>query len=170
MSSSLKRASRSIKREADDGAGDSALGDEEYKHSRRSLQKTAARAKRGHDDDESEEDDDYDDEMNSFIDDEEVEQEQDESYDALQSRKKKRKKAHNFRVDDEDREIVRENVGIEIAKKKRLNRLAERERGDNSVDDKALVKKEIEVAAKREAVKIDTSRQRIDYIAEMRRD
>ena len=53
-------------------------------------------------------------------------------------------------MDDEDREIVRENAGIEIAKRKRLNRLAERERG-STADDKALIKKEIEVAAKREA-------------------
>ena len=55
-----------------------------------------------------------------------------------------------FRVDDEDREIVKENAGIEIAKRKRLNRLAERDR-TSAADDKALVKKEIEVAAKREA-------------------
>lgn len=55
-----------------------------------------------------------------------------------------------FRVDDEDREIVKENAGIEIAKRKRLNRLAERDRA-SAADDKALVKKEIEVAAKREA-------------------
>ena len=55
-----------------------------------------------------------------------------------------------FRVDDEDREIVKENAGIEIAKRKRLNRLAERDRA-SAADDKALVKKEIEVAAKRAA-------------------
>ena len=44
---------------------------------------------------------------------------------------------------------MRENVGIEIAKRKRLNRLAERDRGSTE-DDKALIKKEIEIA-KREA-------------------
>ena len=66
---------------------------------------------------------------NSFIDDEEPEDVYEESYESRKQKKKKRKKsARNYRIDDEDREIVRENAGIEIKKHKRLNRLAERER------------------------------------------
>ena len=41
MSSSLKRAHRSVKRESDDDLDDSALAEEEYKHSRRSPQKVS---------------------------------------------------------------------------------------------------------------------------------
>ena len=52
-----------------------------------------------------------------------------ESYDSRKQKKKKRKKSsRNYRIDDEDREIVRENAGIEIKKHKRLNRLAEKDR------------------------------------------
>ena len=99
--------------------------------------------------------------MNSFIDDEEQEDAYEESFDNSAKRKKKRKKSRpqHFRVDDEDREIVKENVGIEIKKHKRLNRLAERERPTQqpSPDDKAQVKKEIEVQAKREgATKVES--------------
>ena len=60
---------------------------------------------------------------------------------------RKRKKPANYRLDDEDREIIKENTGIEIKPKSRLKRNADRPSGtsQHEDDDKALVKKEIEV-------------------------
>lgn len=138
--------------------------------------------------DESEEDDEYDEEVSSetrqitlgpnflkmadFIDDGEVE-EDDQSF-REERRRKRKKRPTKYRIDEEDREIIKENVGIEIAEKKRLKRTAEIVAHDTaSHEDKALVKKEIEVKERQQPVttKIDTTRQRRpDYKAEMQRD
>lgn len=102
--------------------------------------------------------------MKDFINDEEEEDDQSDSYDHRRRRNKKKlkqKPKYFNRVDDDDREMIQENTGIEISKRKRLNRLAERERVSN--DDKALVKKEIEVKEKREPVTKIESNQHSKY-------
>ena len=86
--------------------------------------------------------------MADFIDDGDiVEESQDVSGSNHHRRSKKhrkRKKPVNYRLDDEDREIIKENTGIEIKPKNRLKRNADRPSQPED-DDKALVKKEIEV-------------------------
>ena len=102
--------------------------------------------------------------MADFIDDGEIE----ESREANSSRKlkkhRKRKKQVNYRLDDEDREIIKENTGIELKPKNRLKRNADRQSASQEPeeqdddDDKALVKKEIEV--RQQTMQIDTTRKR----------
>ena len=114
--------------------------------------------------------------MADFIDDEGIEEEEEQSYREEHRRKRKKRKT-KYRIDDEDREVIKENVGIDIAKKNRLKRNAEKVADNRSegseTDDKALVKKEIEVKERKaaQATKIDTTKQRRpDYRAEMHRD
>jgi len=110
--------------------------------------------------------------MADFIDDEEIEV--DESYEAQRRRKKSRKpKLANYRLDEEDREVIKENTGIEVKPKNRLKRNAEKV-NETMQDDKAIVKKEIEVREKQppaETVQIDTTKKRrAEYKAELRRE
>ena len=66
--------------------------------------------------------------MADFIDDEELEEDQeDSSYQKKERRhRRKRKKTANYRLDDEDREVIKENTGIELKPKSRLKRNAEK--------------------------------------------
>ena len=104
-------------------------------------------------DDSSELDQDDADEMADFIDDGELHEESkdadgnaDRHTKSRSKKHKKRKKPISYRLDDEDREIIKENTGIEIKPKNRLKRNADRQGEDPEPDDdKALVKKEIEV-------------------------
>lgn len=110
--------------------------------------------------------------MADFIDDEEIEV--DESYEAQRRRKKSRKpKLASYRLDEEDREVIKENTGIEVKPKNRLKRNAEKV-NETMQDDKAIVKKEIEVREKQppaETVQIDTrKKRRAEYKAELRRE
>jgi hypothetical protein len=107
--------------------------------------------------------------MADFIDDEEIEQEDD----MTQKRRHKRKKPTTYRLDEEDREVIKENTGIEVKPKNRLKRNAEKVL-DADQDDKAIVKKEIEVREKvapAETIQIDTTKKRrAEYKAELRRE
>ena len=81
-------------------------------------------------------------------------------------------------MDDEDREVIKENTGIELKPKSRLKRNAEKVDRHDDEDDKALVKKEIEVRERQQAaadtMQIDTKRRKqaaaASYKAEMRRE
>ena len=65
--------------------------------------------------------------MAGFIDDEELEEEVDDpSYQKERRHRRKRKKTANYRLDDEDREVIKENTGIELKPKSRLKRNAEK--------------------------------------------
>lgn len=82
--------------------------------------------------------------MNDFIaDDEEVEAELHEAHQA-KPKKRKRKAEHIKALDDEDVDLIRENVGIEVKKKSRLKRTA------------MLVKAEDETKFKAEKVEQDS--------------
>lgn len=87
--------------------------------------------------------------MADFIDDGVIEESQEGSSSRRPKKHRKRKKPVNYRLDDEDREIIKENTGIELKPKNRLKRNADRpsasQEPDDNEDDKALVKKEIEV-------------------------
>ena len=62
--------------------------------------------------------------MNDFIaDDEEVEAEMIEAH-KMKHKKKRRKPEQIKALDDEDVDLIRENVGIEVKKKSRLKRTA----------------------------------------------
>ena len=143
----------------------------------------ASRVKRDHSDEEDESDLDNEDaeevsltkldnfshtfcnlyQMADFIDDAQIQDGQEGS--KKQRKHRKRKKAVNYRLDDEDREIIKENTGIELKPKNRLKRNADKD-GDNRQssleDDKALVKKEIEVREKQaqQTMQIDTTKKR----------
>lgn len=114
--------------------------------------------------------------MADFIVNEDDEDEENASYEKDRRRKKRKKRPTNYRLDDEDREVIKENTGIELQKKNRLKRNAEkvdshREDGSHQ-DDKAIVKKEIEVRERQAAnAKIDTTaKRRNDYKAELRQE
>ena len=65
--------------------------------------------------------------MAGFIDDEELEEEVDDpSFQKERRHRRKRKKTANYRLDDEDREVIKENTGIELKPKSRLKRNAEK--------------------------------------------
>lgn len=97
--------------------------------------------------------------MADFIDDD-VEHDPASGAQSGKKKHRKRKKPANYRLDDEDREIIKENTGIELKPKNRLKRNIEKERDASMEDDKALVKKEIEVREKQQTMQIDTSKKR----------
>lgn len=110
--------------------------------------------------------------MRDFIDDGDVDSVAIEDESSRRERRRKRKKTVAYHLDEEDREVIKENTGIEVKPKNRLKRNAERL--NESHDDKAIVKKEIEVRPKQDPVEvhqIDTTKKRRDeYKAELRRD
>lgn len=58
------------------------------------------------------------------------------------NKRRKKKKPTNYRLDDEDREVIKENTGIDVKPKNRLKRNAERaseQQRDEAmaIDDKA---------------------------------
>ena len=87
--------------------------------------------------------------MANFINDEEELEEEESSYGSHERRKEKKKKKERKpskrkprALDDEDRELVRENVGIDIgSKRKRLHRLKDADRA-SVVDDPPPVRRE----------------------------
>ena len=113
--------------------------------------------------------------MNDFINDEEEEAE-DQSYEEKPKPKKlKKKKSANFRVDDEDREIIKENTGIEVVKKNRLKRNAEKLRASEpEVQYQPKAKQDDQEEEKNEVDQISESekraRKQAAYNAELRRE
>lgn len=79
--------------------------------------------------------------MEGFIDDNEYEDEGLVAKASHGNKRRKKKKPTNYRLDDEDREVIKENTGIDVKPKNRLKRNAERasEHRDEAmaVDDKA---------------------------------
>ena len=59
--------------------------------------------------------------MGDFINDEEVEEDVEEIPSRQVRKKKKQKKPKNYAIDEDDRDIIKENFGIEVPEKK--NRL-----------------------------------------------
>ena len=101
--------------------------------------------------------------MNEFIvDDEEAEQEQREARERehrTHKREKRKKKPKNYKIDDEDFDLINENTGIGMKKKSRLKKNAVIEAERNAAQgDGSIVKQEVEIKTKRddEQMQIDT--------------
>ena len=98
--------------------------------------------------------------MDGFIaKDEEVEQELLEEYERKQGKRKKSRKAGKREpeaLDDEDLEVIKENIGVEIEKKKksRLKRNADLE-AEKSADESVIKEEKVEFEA--DSVQIDTT-------------
>ena len=95
--------------------------------------------------------------------------------DRQEKRRRKKPKPVMYRLDEEDREVIKENTGIELKPKNRLKRNAEKVSGEGPSQSSsgALVKKEIEVKqSAAETVLIDTSKKqrRAEYKDELRRE
>ena len=92
--------------------------------------------------------------MKEFIvDDEEAEQELQEEVTNRRVRKKdkKKRKPKNYKIDDEDMDLINENTGIGMKKKSRLKKNAVIEAERNAAQgDQNIVKQEVEIKTKKD--------------------
>ena len=101
--------------------------------------------------------------MKEFIvDDEEAEQELQEEVRGHRGHKKdkKKRKPKNYKIDDEDMDLINENTGIGMKKKSRLKKNAVIEAERNAAQgDQNIVKQEVEIKTKKvdEEMQIDTA-------------
>ena len=122
--------------------------------------------------------------MRDFIDDGDLEEEDEAEFVERRERKKKHrsKKQKSFKIDDDDRDVIKENFGIDLPEKKsRLKRNDQRATGhaaqasQDPIDDQPHVKKEIEVKAapnqSKNLTQIDTTKKRrSEYKADVQRE
>ena len=100
--------------------------------------------------------------MKEFIvDDEEAEQELQEEVTnrRVHKKDKKKRKPKNYKIDDEDMDLINENTGIGMKKKSRLKKNAVIEAERNAAQgDQNIVKQEVEIKTKKddEEMQIDT--------------
>lgn len=103
--------------------------------------------KRDYEEEDSEED--YDEEQDSFIDDDDLygEEDDDEEFDKPKRHKPKHKrKKLDFKIDEDDRDLIKDNTGIEVRTKQRLKRNADQQDYSSTSNRPPVVNKSVDEA------------------------